>query len=1026
MYHGTPNDFTAFDPDRFGTSTDSGMLGRGIYLAPDAGHAASYANRGTAPRVMPLYVRLEHPFVFKNGDKLPGGNTPLEPAETAPQRYSDSVTKSLKAHGYDGVIHRGQDGNIEQIVAFDPDQVKSATGNRGTFDSSNPDIRYSRDPVTRENYEKRIDELFATEEPNAYGVRALDHSDMLGMLEDQNGPLHIVEKKALDSIFNHGLTPQDWKHIPEWLDNPVAVFDSETVPGRLVAIAPELRDGSPIRMILDPAADGMEVNLLVNAYDARGRSPMARWLDDGLLRYVNKNEARGWLSRSGLRLPGLLNPPRVSGEKILTQRDLVKYRAARGDEPRYSRDLLGDDDSPAGKLRRQAATANADVMGKLAAEGYGMEPIGWTDNPLNYTGWRGGIERIRMAMLDKYDPVNKLQKAITDSLGRDLADEANVYRLENLMHGRAGDRLDQLDRHEVKPLIKSMRQMKVSPKLLQDYLLARHAEERNARVAKINPDMPDAGAGITTQQARDILDGNADGVYSGQRITDENRPKLERLAKRIDRINANTVNIMEHSGQITPELAAQLRAMYKHYIPLVGKIGEDAERAATVGSAGRGLDIKGNPIKRALGRGEGNLPPPTILAEVIGQAQRAVIQAEKARVGRAVLKLAAEHPNPDIWQVEPVDLEWRYSEATGQAYLGTRKPTNDADVLTVVHGGKAYHVRLVDPRIRDAVKNLGAEKGDAFVRYVGKLNRWLAAVNTRYNPAFLPYNAIRDATLGFTGLAAEQGAGVALDAAKMYLPAMRASWRDASGAPGRLGLPVNEMTMDDFAREYGANGGKTGIVRWERTADTAKKLEDNFKTGMQLMGELRPLAATGKALSHLQPITHAVELANDAVENSLRLAAYTALRKRGWSIDKAAAYAKDLTVNFNRKGQWGSIMNSLFLFYNAAVQGTRRGVTLMKNPKVQGFLGALATLQASQTALLMSRQNQDGISDWDAIPEWKKQRALIIALPGKGHYFALPMPYEFGFTTYAGGRLMQLALNTTGIEKADPSSHANV
>jgi hypothetical protein len=51
------------------------------------------------------------------------------------------------------------------------------------------------------------------------------------------------------------------------------------------------------------------------------------------------------------------------------------------------------------------------------------------------------------------------------------------------------------------------------------------------------------------------------------------------------------------------------------------------------------------------------------------------------------------------------------------------------------------------------------------------------------------------------------------------------------------------------------------------------------------------------------------------------------------------------------------------------------------------------------------------VSDWDAIPDWKKERSLIIALPGQGHYFALPMPYEFGFMTFAGGRLTQAMLD---------------
>jgi hypothetical protein len=666
------------------------------------------------------------------------------------------------------------------------------------------------------------------------------------------------------------------------------------------------------------------------------------------------------------------------------------------------------------QVRQQAAIIRQSVLSQLAAQGYGQGALGWTGNPNEYGGWRGGVQKALAALSDKMDPVKRAEQAIEGATGRSIADDADAYRLENLMHGRAADRLDALDRTAVKPLMKSMKQQGIAPKLLMDYLYARHAPERNARIASINKAMPDGGSGLSTQQAQDILAGRADGVYSGQRITPDLLPKLQALAARVDRIRDQTLATLENSGQITPALAASLRNQWQHYIPLRGKEGE-ADSGPR--GAGRGVDIKGKPIKRALGRGDGNTAPPNILAEIVGDAQRAIIQAEKARVGRAVLKLAAEHPNPDVWQVEPVDLEWKFSESTGEAYLAARKPNADKDVLTVVHDGTPYHVRLVDPRIRDAVLNLGAEQATWLVNTLGKFNRWISAVSTRYNPAFTPINAIRDMTMGMTGLMAEHGPRVAADAAKLYLPAMRASWRDARSAPGDASVPNAQKSMDDWAREFAEKGGKTGIVHFNDIEDTTRHLEDSFKSGMELLGDLRPLAAAGKALEQLAPIVHVVEHANDAVENALRLAAYTALRKRGMSADRAAAYAKDLTVNFNRKGQWAGVLNSLYLFYNASAQGVRRGVTLMRNPKVAAFLGSLAALQAAQTAVLMSRHGEDGVSDWDAIPDWKKHRSLLIALPGQGNYFAMPMPYEFGFMTFAGGRITQSALGDDPAKK---------
>ncbi|KAF1009004.1 MAG: hypothetical protein GAK28_00636 [Luteibacter sp.] len=676
---------------------------------------------------------------------------------------------------------------------------------------------------------------------------------------------------------------------------------------------------------------------------------------------------------------------------------------------RYSR-------APAAQVRQQAAAARTSILSHLAAQGYGQGAIGWSGNPAEYEGWRAGVQKAIASLFDKMDPVRRAEGAIRDTTGQDIPDDADVYRLENLMHGRAADRLDALDRTSVKPLLKAMKGAGVSPKLLMDYLYARHAPERNARIATINKDMPDGGSGLTTQEARDILAGRAPGPYSGQTISAADVPKLQALAARVDRVRDQTIATLEGSGQITPQLAAQLRKQWQHYVPLRGKEGE----AETPKGAGRGVNIKGKPVTRALGRGAGNVAPPNILAEIVGDAQRAIIQAEKARVGRAVLKLAAEYPNPDLWQVEPVDLEWRFSESTGEAYLAPKRPTNDQDVLTVMHDGKPYMVRLKDPRIRDAVLNLGAEKAQWLVNTLGRFNRWLSAVSTRFNPAFTPINALRDMTLGMTGLTAEHGAATAADAAANYLPALRASWRDAAHAPGDASVPDAQKSMDDWAREFAERGGKTGLVHFNDVESTSRALEDKFRSGMELLGELRPLAAAGKALETLQPIAHVVELANEATENALRLASYVALRKRGMSADRAAAYAKDLTVNFNRKGQWAGVLNTLYLFYNASAQGVRRSLQLMRNPKVLGFLGSIAALQGSQTALLMSRKGEDGVSDWDAIPDWKKERSLIIALPGQGHYFALPMPYEFGFMVFAGGRLTQAALNR------EPSTKGNL
>jgi hypothetical protein len=125
VYHGTQKDFTAFDPDKTGSSTDHGWFGKGIYLTPNPEVAANYAQRnGQGGHVMPLYVRAEQPFITDHDT--------MSPADVA----------AIQADGYDAIFRKVyfSDKIPEEIVVFDPAQIKSAIGNKGTFDPVSSNI----------------------------------------------------------------------------------------------------------------------------------------------------------------------------------------------------------------------------------------------------------------------------------------------------------------------------------------------------------------------------------------------------------------------------------------------------------------------------------------------------------------------------------------------------------------------------------------------------------------------------------------------------------------------------------------------------------------------------------------------------------------------------------------------------------------------------------------------------------------------------------------------------------------------
>ena len=125
VYHGTNADFDAFEP-----STD-GLLGKGVYLTPYESESEGYGKR-----IIPVYVSIKNPFIIKGRKDMP----------SVTKGFSESLIKK----GHDGIITE-DDSGVNTIVAFTSEQIKSATGNRGTFDPNDPRINYSLEPLSEQD-----------------------------------------------------------------------------------------------------------------------------------------------------------------------------------------------------------------------------------------------------------------------------------------------------------------------------------------------------------------------------------------------------------------------------------------------------------------------------------------------------------------------------------------------------------------------------------------------------------------------------------------------------------------------------------------------------------------------------------------------------------------------------------------------------------------------------------------------------------------------------------------------------------
>lgn len=146
VYHGTAAEFYSFDNKKTG-SNDGGLWGRGHYFAENPESANRYAMlHGDEARVIPAYVSIKNPLILKTGadlvTRLPDGTDYR--GLVGPNLDGKKIKDIALSGSHDGVIQIRPNGMIGDVVAYDAKQIKSATGNRGTFDPKNENILFQR------------------------------------------------------------------------------------------------------------------------------------------------------------------------------------------------------------------------------------------------------------------------------------------------------------------------------------------------------------------------------------------------------------------------------------------------------------------------------------------------------------------------------------------------------------------------------------------------------------------------------------------------------------------------------------------------------------------------------------------------------------------------------------------------------------------------------------------------------------------------------------------------------------------
>ncbi|EMM4122915.1 hypothetical protein WAC84_005318, partial [Escherichia coli] len=260
--------------------------------------------------------------------------------------------------------------------------------------------------------------------------------------------------------------------------------------------------------------------------------------------------------------------------------------------------------------------------------------------------------------------------------------------------------------------------------------------------------------------------------------------------------------------------------------------GQDVDGVVSLPRTGKGFTIGGRESKQAMGRASRAQSPST---QAIQDLSESLIRNRKNEVGNAFLKLVQDNPGKDYWQVftnERPDTMRAIAERVDPETGETRREVVERPVpmammadryFTTKKDGKTYYIKLHDPRLMRAMKNMGPETSNAVIRTLGKVNRFLATVNTSYNPEFLVSNFIRDVQTAVMNLKAEQGR----------------SDGKLKGLDNLSALAVVKDSRSAMSAVYASLRGKTLTGKGAQWQKVWKEfVEDGGKTGWFNMGDL--------------------------------------------------------------------------------------------------------------------------------------------------------------------------------------------
>lgn len=1049
VWHGRSAEFNTFDKKegvRFIMGLEDKVKADGFFFSPDKGLAEEFASnssrhRGGKANVVPCFLNIRRPMDLTGEDydriyEDVTGWDYMVGMDTQDNLWGimdeEGMADKIKEKGYDGAIFVEEvDDSYEptkiSYCALDANQIKSAENNNGDFSADNNDIRFSlagvrgaadmAEDLKSLNTPDEVDDAIKTAIDDMPSGWQMANKKMIHIAQalGENRKAEIAGEEPKFSLKDgtlivgntrFSLRYDQFEHdLNQWKKDNNLPKDAQ-------------RPTIPQRNAGESAVDFLR---RVDEY----RKQMALWKtaptyeqhllsDDTALGEFNRELQRGSVLKR-IAFQDSMLAIRKAQEAIMKEVGVDRLNMAE--------DAYTAENRSHGKGKNEFEEYNNEFLQPLRKAYHQMKKV-----------LGDSYDNVRIYMMAKHGLERDAQMAFKMSLDADYEDVAQRSAAYKAYKGDMNRIINDSDLEFGRVDFNTWRQ------------------RDNALRAKYSPSYMnyryDKNGIVYDYSGLSALFDGSDFEEAAYRLVKDIEDKYVTETHNLwDATNAATKKILRDgykAGMMSKDTYQYVRDMYSHYIPLRGWDGTTADQVWDYVGGGKGAFNQ--TLKTAHGRTSIADDP---IAYIENMAESGILLNNKNWVKQHLMLLAQNHPTSLLtlskaWYVKSVDAngneEWipatpqitsqmnsnqvkaaidafekkmeqmaQTGDATQKrdglniAYPQTHSEEREHEVR-VMKDGEEYVIYVNgDPQLAQAMNNTRAHR----VREIqsGKLDRaaaWLgrkmAAAYTSLSPLFIPSNYFRDLTMTLASTAIRE------DAKYNYLlrKNLATSWnlgfmlRDYQS--GKLREKVsngNATPKEQMFYDFMMNGGETGFVSSLDVEDLKKKFKNDLK-------DLDRWKANPVKVGHT--IMDSIEFLNRTIEDSNRFAVYMTSIQYGRSIDEAVNDAKDVTLNFNRKGTgeygWQMIRN-LYLFINPAVQSLQTLGALAKHHPFK-FTAVTASWLASGVlvpivnAALMSLFGGDDDKDkyWQ-FSKWDRRNNFIMWVPTTNEFVKIPLAQEF-------------------------------